>query len=169
MRELDKIIGYEDIKKDLFHIIDVLNNPAKYSALGVSVPQGILLSGNPGIGKSLMAKCFMKETGRTEYIIRKDRPNGSFVNYIRTIFNTALKNAPSIILLDDMDKLPTATHMIKMQKNMLPYRLVLMLLKEKMFLSWQQPITSIICLTHYYGQADLTKSTECIFQPTKMP
>ena len=104
MRELDKIIGYEDIKKDLFHIIDVLNNPAKYSALGVSVPQGILLSGNPGIGKSLMAKCFMKETGRTEYIIRKDRPNGSFVNYIRTIFNTALKNAPSIILLDDMDK-----------------------------------------------------------------
>lgn len=53
MRELDKIIGYEDIKKDLFHIIDVLNNPAKYSALGVSVPQGILLSGNPGIGKSL--------------------------------------------------------------------------------------------------------------------
>lgn len=104
MRELDKIIGYEDIKKDLFHIIDVLNNPAKYSALGVSVPQGILLSGTPGIGKSLMAKCFMKETGRTEYIIRKDRPNGSFVNYIRTIFNTALKNAPSIILLDDMDK-----------------------------------------------------------------
>ena len=104
MRELDKVIGYEHVKRELYRIIDMFHNPEKYKALGVKIPKGVVLSGEPGIGKTLMAKSFMKESGRKEFIIRKDRPDGDFVEHIRKTFDEAAENAPAILLLDDMDK-----------------------------------------------------------------
>ena len=104
MRALDKVIGYESIKLELYRIIDIFHNPEKYKALGVSVPKGFILEGEPGIGKTLMAKSFIEESGRQTYVIRKDRPDGVFVDYIRETFEKAVKNAPSIVLLDDLDK-----------------------------------------------------------------
>ena len=104
MRELDKVIGYEHVKRELYRIIDMFHNPEKYRALGVKIPKGVVLSGEPGIGKTLMAKSFMKESGRKEFIIRKDRPDGDFVEHIRKTFDEAAENAPAILLLDDMDK-----------------------------------------------------------------
>ncbi len=104
MRELDRVIGYEGIKRELYRIIDIIRDPAKYRRLGVSVPKGILLSGEPGIGKTLMAKCFIKETGLNTFVIRKDKPDGDFIDYIRETFDKATEEAPSIVLLDDLDK-----------------------------------------------------------------
>lgn len=104
MRELDRVIGYESIKTELYRIIDIIKNPAKYKKLGVSVPKGILLSGEPGIGKTLMAKCFIKETGLKTFVIRKDKPDGEFIDFIRETFEQAASEAPSIVLLDDLDK-----------------------------------------------------------------
>jgi len=104
MRELDRVIGYEGIKQELYRIIDIIKDPEKYKKLGVSVPKGILLSGEPGIGKTLMAKCFIKETGLKTFVVRKDKPDGDFVDYIRETFEKAAKEAPSIVLLDDLDK-----------------------------------------------------------------
>lgn len=104
MRALDKVIGYSPIKKELFIIIDVLNNPDKYTKLGVSIPNGVMLEGEPGIGKTLMAASFVEECNRTAYVIRKNKPDGAFVDYIREIFEEAMNNEPSMILLDDMDK-----------------------------------------------------------------
>lgn len=104
MRELDRVIGYEGIKNELYRIIDIIKNPEKYKKLGVSVPKGILLDGDPGIGKTLMAKAFIKETGLKSLIIRKDKPDGEFVGYIRETFEKAASEAPSIVLLDDLDK-----------------------------------------------------------------
>ena len=104
MRELDRVIGYEGIKQELYRIIDIIRDPAKYKKLGVSAPKGILLSGEPGIGKTLMAKSFIKETGLKVFVIRKDRPDGDFVDLIRETFKEAEKAAPSIVLLDDLDK-----------------------------------------------------------------
>ncbi len=104
MRELDKVIGYEKIKKEMYRIIDILQDPEKYRALGVTIPKGVLLNGEPGIGKTLLAKCFVKESGRKAFVIRKDRPDGVFVDYIRETFEKAAEEAPSIIMLDDMDK-----------------------------------------------------------------
>ena len=49
MRALDKVIGYESIKLELYRIIDIFHNPEKYKALGVSVPKGFILEGEPGI------------------------------------------------------------------------------------------------------------------------
>lgn len=104
MRELDRVIGYEGIKNELYRIIDIIKNPAKYKKLGVSIPKGILLSGEPGIGKTLMAKCFIKDTGLKTFVIRKDKPDGEFIDFIRETFDKAAAETPSIVLLDDLDK-----------------------------------------------------------------
>lgn len=104
MREMDKVIGYEGFKTELYRIIDMIKNPAKYEELGVSAPKGILLEGEPGIGKTLMAKAFINDSGLKSFLIRKDRSNGEFVDYVRETFNKAAEEAPSIVLLDDLDK-----------------------------------------------------------------
>ena len=59
MSTFEKIVGYEDIKAELMRFADVLRNTEKYTNLGVTLPSGILLYGDPGLGKSLMAKCFI--------------------------------------------------------------------------------------------------------------
>ena len=111
MRELDRVIGYESIKAELYRIIDIIKNPEKYKKLGVTFPKGILLSGEPGIGKTLMAKCFIKETGLKNFIIRKDKPDGDFIDFIRETFDKAAEEAPSIVLLDDLDKFANEDNM----------------------------------------------------------
>ncbi len=98
------IIGYTDIKLELSRILDQLTNPEKYAALGVTEPHGLLLHGDPGVGKSTFAKAFLDASGRKIYVCRKDKPNGDFVKEISRIFDEAAANAPSVILLDDVDK-----------------------------------------------------------------
>lgn len=104
MSEFDKIIGYKDIKTELIGLCDVIKNADKYKALGVAPIGGLLIDGNPGVGKTLMANCFIKESGRKAFVCRKNKPDGEFVNEIKNVFVEAAENAPSIILLDDMDK-----------------------------------------------------------------
>ena len=104
MNEFEKIIGYKDIKTELIRLCDVIKNPKKYKDLGVTPINGLLLDGDPGVGKTLMAKCFIKECGRKSFICHKDKPNGEFVKEIKNVFTKAVEQAPSIILLDDMDK-----------------------------------------------------------------
>jgi len=104
MNEFDKIIGYKDVKKELIMVCDVIRNAEKYEALGVVPTGGLLLDGDPGLGKTLMANCFIKESGRKAFVCRKNMPDGEFVNEIKKVFEEAAKNAPSIVFLDDMDK-----------------------------------------------------------------
>ena len=104
MREFDKIIGYESVKAELERICDIMTDYDKYRNLGVATPRGLLLYGNPGVGKTLMANCLIKESNRKTFTCRKDRPDGDFINYIKKVFEDAKENAPSIVLLDDMDK-----------------------------------------------------------------
>lgn len=104
MSSFDKIIGYEDIKVELIRICDAVKNPEKYDRLGVHMPSGIMLHGDPGLGKTLMAKCFIEESGCKEFIIRKDKPNGDFVNVIRNVFEQAKTTGRAIVFLDDLDK-----------------------------------------------------------------
>lgn len=104
------IIGYDTIKKSLSRILDVIQSPDKYRKLGVSIPHGVLLSGEPGIGKSSLAKDFIKATNRKSYLIRKNKSNGSFIDNMNEVFNEAKLNAPSIIFLDDLDKFSDTEH-----------------------------------------------------------
>lgn len=100
----EKVIGYDDIKKELYHILEVMEEKEKFDKLGVKTPKGLLMDGKPGLGKTLMANCFIKASGRKVYTIRKEKSNGDFVNHIKKSFEEAKANAPSIVFLDDMDK-----------------------------------------------------------------
>ncbi len=104
MKAFEKIIGYEDVKVELERTCDIMLHAEKYKKLGVSTPRGLLLFGEPGVGKTLMATSLISESGRVHFICRKDQPDGSFVNRIRETFKKAKENAPSIVFLDDMDK-----------------------------------------------------------------
>ncbi len=104
MSKFDKVVGYEDIKAELIRICDVVKNPEKYARLGVQMPRGIMLWGKPGLGKTLMAKCFIEESGCKTFIIRKEKPDGEMVNAIRDVFNKAKAEGRTIVFLDDLDK-----------------------------------------------------------------
>lgn len=104
MSEFDKIIGYDAIKEELMQLCDMIHNTDIYRKLGAKMSRGLLLHGEPGVGKSLMAMSFIKESGRNSYIIRRNKHDGDFINEIKGVFSKAAQNAPSIILLDDMDK-----------------------------------------------------------------
>lgn len=104
MSAFDKIIGYQTIKEELLQICDMIHNREIYENLGAKLPQGILLYGDPGLGKSLMAKSFITESGLPAYIVRRDKGSDDFIGKITDTFEKAKKNAPAIVLLDDMDK-----------------------------------------------------------------
>ncbi|MBR4341255.1 MAG: AAA family ATPase [Lachnospiraceae bacterium] len=104
MSAFDVIIGYNSIKQELLMCCDSMKNIEKYKKLGVKPPRGIMLCGEPGVGKTLMAECFLKECRCNTYTIRKNRPKDELIKQILYIFREAKKNAPSVIMLDDMDK-----------------------------------------------------------------
>ena len=104
MSRFDKVIGYAAIKEQMNMALDAMYEPEKYKKLGVTVPKGILLNGVPGVGKTLFANEFVAASGRKAFTIRKNKPDGDFVDCIRETFDEAAKNTPSIVFLDDMDK-----------------------------------------------------------------
>ncbi len=104
MSAFDRIIGYTSIKNELTRIADTLRDGEVYSRLGVHPAKGLLLYGEPGVGKSLMASAVIEESGRKTFTCRKDRPNGDFIKEIKATFDRAGADAPSIVYLDDLDK-----------------------------------------------------------------
>ena len=75
MNAFDKVIGYETIKNELLQICDMIHNREVYEELGAKLPQGILLYGDPGLGKTLIAKCFIEESGLKSYVVRRNKGN----------------------------------------------------------------------------------------------
>jgi len=100
----EKIVGYEDIKRELKIISDMLNNPEVYQKLGAGLNDGLVLCGRPGTGKTTMANCLIGSTGRKAFICRKKASDGKFIKTILETFEEAKQHAPSIVLLDDLDK-----------------------------------------------------------------
>lgn len=102
--KFDAVIGYRAIKQELLEICDMMKNPDVYRKLGAAMPRGIMLHGEPGVGKSMMANAFLDECGLTSYTLRRTKADGDFINEIKQTFNDAAENEPSVIFLDDMDK-----------------------------------------------------------------
>ncbi len=101
----DNIIGYDDIKGTLKTVVDMLNNEEKYKELGCNLVHGLILYGPPGTGKTTIANEIIDNTiNRKVYTIRKNKSDGSFINYMTKIFKEAQTAQPSLILLDDLDK-----------------------------------------------------------------
>ncbi len=108
MGKFDSIIGYQKQKAELMQICDMLKNKEYYEKLGARIPHGVLVIGEPGLGKTLLATTFLEESGLKSYVVRRTRKDGEFVENLEKIFEEAKANQPSIILLDDMDKFTTS-------------------------------------------------------------
>ena len=78
----EKIIGYESIKNILRQILDTLKRPELYKSKGASIPRGLLMESDPGLGKSLLATVFIKESGRKSYVFRKTSQENSFLGVV---------------------------------------------------------------------------------------
>ena len=103
MNAFDKVIGYRALKKELLGLCDMIRNREYYEEFGATLPKGILLEGSPGLGKTLLAKCFIEECGLSAFVIRKNK-NENFADHITGVFEKAKASAPCILFLDDMDK-----------------------------------------------------------------
>ena len=106
MNSFDLVIGYEDIKRELLRVSDVLRNPEKYEKLVDSgTPHGILLYGDHGVGKSLMAECFIRESGLSMIGVNMVEPGCEVINEIRVAFAVAAKETKgkAIVFLDNLD------------------------------------------------------------------
>ena len=101
------VAGNEAAKQDLTEIVDFLKSPKKYEKLGAKIPRGVLLAGDPGTGKTLMARAVAGEANVPFFSISGSEFAEMFVGVgasrVRDLFNKAKKNAPSIIFIDEID------------------------------------------------------------------
>ena len=99
-----RIIGYENIKNEMRPVIDLIVNRGFYQKLGAKVPGGLMFFGEPGVGKTLLANSFIEACGLPVFVCRRDKPTPEFIEFIKETFARARAQAPSIVLLDDLDK-----------------------------------------------------------------
>ena len=106
----DKIYGYQKEKDELMRICDILKNRNEYEKVGIKAPHGLMIDGDPGVGKTLMAKCLIEESGCRFIEVKKDRPKKEFIERINKAFLMARQESVKdqsktyIVLLDDLDK-----------------------------------------------------------------
>ena len=101
------VAGLVEEKEELFEIVDFLKNPMKYIKLGARIPKGVLLVGEPGTGKTYLSKAVAGEAGVPFYTISGSDFVEMFVGVgasrVRDLFQTAKKNAPCIVFIDEID------------------------------------------------------------------
>ena len=101
------VAGADEEKLELAEIVDFLKNPKKYNDIGARVPKGVLLMGPPGTGKTLLARAVAGEAGVPFFSISGSDFVEMFVGVgasrVRDLFETAKRNSPSIIFIDEID------------------------------------------------------------------
>ena len=103
----DDVAGVDEEKEELQEIVQFLKNPKKFTDMGARIPKGVLLVGQPGTGKTLLAKAVAGEAGVPFFIISGSDFVEMFVGVgasrVRDLFDQAKKNAPCIIFIDEID------------------------------------------------------------------
>jgi len=101
------VAGQDEAKQNLVEIIDFLNNPGKYTAIGAKLPKGALLVGPPGTGKTLLAKAVAGEAKVPFFSLSGSEFVEMFVGVgasrVRDLFRQAVENAPCIVFIDEID------------------------------------------------------------------
>ena len=101
------VAGQENAKREVAELVEYLKKPDKFRKLGAEIPKGVLLMGPPGTGKTLLAKALAGEAEVPFYSISGSEFIEVFVGVgasrVRHLFETAKKNAPSIIFIDELD------------------------------------------------------------------
>ena len=103
----DDVAGVDEEKEELEEIVQFLKNPKKFTDMGARIPKGVLLVGQPGTGKTLLAKAVAGEAGVPFFIISGSDFVEMFVGVgasrVRDLFEQAKKNAPCIVFIDEID------------------------------------------------------------------
>lgn len=101
------IAGNDAAKQDLEEVVDFLKSPKKYEELGAKIPKGVLLVGNPGTGKTMLARAVAGEANVPFFSISGSEFVEMFVGVgasrVRDLFSKAKKNSPAIIFIDEID------------------------------------------------------------------
>ena len=101
------VAGIGDAKIELAEIVDFFRKPEKFKASGAKVPKGVMLTGPPGCGKTLLARAVAGESGATFFSLTASEFVEMFVGVgaarVRDLFAQAKKQAPSIIFIDELD------------------------------------------------------------------
>ncbi len=103
----EDVAGQDAAKSELEEVVDFLQEPDKYIALGARIPRGVLLIGPPGTGKTLMARAVAGEANVAFFSLSASEFVEMFVGVgasrVRDLFNKAKKAAPSIVFIDEID------------------------------------------------------------------
>ena len=105
--KFDDVAGVEEAKQDLEEVVTFLKQPERFSALGASIPRGVLLVGPPGTGKTLLAKAIAGEADVPFFSLSGSEFVEMFVGVgasrVRDLFKRAKENAPCLIFIDEID------------------------------------------------------------------
>src|SRR5829696_3666001 len=108
----DDVAGIDEVEAEINEVVDFLRNPAKYRRVGARAPKGVLLTGAPGTGKTLLARATAGEANvpffsasASEFI---EMIVGVGASRVRELFSEARKVAPSIIFIDEIDTIGRA-------------------------------------------------------------
>ncbi len=105
--KFDDVAGVDEAKEEVEEIVDFLRDPKKFTALGGRIPKGVLLSGHPGTGKTLLARAIAGEAGVPFFSISGSDFVEMFVGVgasrVRDMFDQARKSAPCIVFIDEID------------------------------------------------------------------
>ena len=103
----DDVAGIEEVKEELTEIVDFLKHPKKYIEAGARIPKGVLLTGAPGTGKTLLAKAVAGEAGvpffHTSGSEFEEMLVGAGASRVRDLFKKARSASPCIIFIDEID------------------------------------------------------------------
>jgi cell division protease FtsH len=108
----EDVAGIDEARAELMEVVQFLKNPGRYRRLGGKIPKGVLLAGQPGTGKTLLAKAVAGEAGVPFFSLSGSEFVEMFVGVgaarVRDLFEQAQAHAPSIIFIDELDALGKA-------------------------------------------------------------
>src|SRR3954452_5697144 len=108
----EDVAGAEEARAELEEIVQFLSDPKRFQKLGARVPKGVLLYGPPGTGKTLLAKAVAHESGANFYFQSASAFVEMYVGLgasrIRKLFETARRNQPAIVFIDELDAVGTS-------------------------------------------------------------
>jgi len=103
------VLGIDEFKEEFLEVVDFLKNSYTYKKMGADIPRGILLVGEPGTGKTLMAKALAGESNCSFFYMSGSEFDEVYVGVgakrVRELFAQARKHSPSIIFIDEIDSL----------------------------------------------------------------